>query len=242
MNGTKSIAIAVPLAPGMADQLRPIGADVSGSARAAHTESRRALKLTKELGWLQQTPQGDVFILYLEGDDPVEANREFAASDIPYNKAFKERIAPGFAPSGVDFSQPIPPIYELVFSWDSPDLAGHSGPTQHIASAFPILPGKTEAIRAGADYINAHIEEHNASRNRLGILRERVFIEHTPEGDLQIAYFEAEDVAGAFQGIATSQEAHDVWFRSFVLGITGVDLSQPLPGPLPELVLDWQDK
>jgi hypothetical protein len=242
MAGTKSIAVAVPLAPGKADEGRLFAAEVMGPRRSEHTESRRELAMTKELGWVQATPQGDVFILFLEGKDAVAANQEFAASDSAYNRWFKERLDPIFSPSGVDFSQPIPPIYEQIFEWDSPDLASHSGPTQHFASASPVLPGKMDAFLQGAEYIKAHMSEHEASRKRLGILRERIFAQHTPQGDLQVGYFEAEDIPRVFQNLGSSQEPHDVWFRGFIQDISGIDFSQPLPGPLPELVLDWQDK
>jgi hypothetical protein len=45
-------------------------------------------------------------------------------------------------------------------------------------------------------------------------------------------------VQGALQGLATSQEPFDVWFRERVKDFTGLDLSQPLPGPISKLAFD----
>ena len=56
---------------------------------------------------------------------------------------------------------------------------------------------------------------------------------------MEILYLEVGDPARAFQELATSQEPFDVWFRGFAREYYGLDLTQPLPGPLPELVLDW---
>ncbi len=110
-----------------------------------------------------------------------------------------------------------------------------------IASATPILPGKLEAWRRFAqDMQGARREEHQASRRRLGITTERAYYQPTPQGDLAIVYLEADDLGRVFQGLATSQDPFDVWFKQQVLDIHGVDYNQPLPGPLPEQVLDWE--
>ena len=69
--------------------------------------------------------------------------------------------------------------------------------------------------------------------------RERIWLQPAPQGDLEILYLEVDDPARAFQEIAASQEPFDVWFRGFALEHYGLDLTQPLPGPLPELILDW---
>jgi hypothetical protein len=57
-----------------------------------------------------------------------------------------------------------------------------------------------------------------------------------------IIYFEAPDIPRAFEGAARSQEPYDVWLREQLKDTTGVDLSQPLPGPLPEVYIDWRAK
>jgi hypothetical protein len=43
---------------------------------------------------------------------------------------------------------------------------------------------------------------------------------------------------GLFGAMASSQEPFDVWWRGRILDIHGVDMSQPLPGPMNEQILD----
>jgi hypothetical protein len=57
------------------------------------------------------SPMGDFGIVLLEGDDPVAANKAFAASQDPYDVWFKQQVAEF---TGVDFGQPVPAIEQLV--------------------------------------------------------------------------------------------------------------------------------
>jgi hypothetical protein len=184
-----------------------------------------------------------MFILYLEGENPVEANKEFAGSQTPYNRRFKDGIEPIFASSGVDFSQPIPPITEQLLDWEAEGRAEAASRLHPMVVVGPIQPGKTDALRAGtSSAMEERLSGHEASRKKLGIYAERVWVEHTPQGDLLLAYFEAEDPQAVFAGVGISQDPHDVWFRQLNMDVLGLDLTQPPPGPPPELVLDWQDR
>jgi len=60
-------------------------------------------------------PAGDVVAVYLEGDDPVEANRRFAASSAPFDRWFKDRCKEIF-PAFIDFDQPVPRNEEIFSS------------------------------------------------------------------------------------------------------------------------------
>lgn len=111
---------------------------------------------------------------------------------------------------------------------------------QSVAFAAPILPGKTEADRV-AMAACAHGERksaHEASRTRHGISREAVWIQQTPGGDVAVVYMEADDLQAAFQGLGSSEDAHDVWFREFLREVHGIDLAQGFP-PL-EQTLDFR--
>jgi hypothetical protein len=109
-----------------------------------------------------------------------------------------------------------------------------------MAFALPLTPGKTEEWRGwSAELLGPRRAEYEASRRRLGVTVERAYLQHTPQGDLNIVYLEANDLSRAFQGIATSQDPFDVWFRERAKDLfSGLDLSQPLPAPLSELVFD----
>ncbi len=84
--------------------------------------------------------------------------------------------------------------------------------------------------------------EHAASRRRLGITTERAYLQQTPQGEFAVVYIEALDIGQVMQSFSTSQEPFDIWFREQVLDVHGWDMTQPPPGPLPELVIDWQQE
>jgi Family of unknown function (DUF6176) len=112
-----------------------------------------------------------------------------------------------------------------------------------LASAFPILPGKTEQWKHfSQEMVGPRHSEYEASRKRLGISREAAYLQQTPQGDMAVVYFEVQDIASVFEGFGRSQEPFDVWFREQVKEIHGLDFSAPLPGPLPEAIVDWRAK
>lgn len=79
------------------------------------TTSRRALRQNVEVVTLSDTPQGPVAAIYLEGEDPNEGNRTFAASTEPFDVAFKHELSTLFPPF-VDFNQPIEGVTEIFDS------------------------------------------------------------------------------------------------------------------------------
>lgn len=110
-----------------------------------------------------------------------------------------------------------------------------------LAMAFPILPGKTEQwIHFNQEMAGPRRSEYEASCKRQGTTRQASYLQHTPQGDMAVLYSEAQDVQRVFEGFGMSQELFDVWFREQAKEIHGVDLSQPLPGPLPEAYVDWR--
>jgi hypothetical protein len=111
----KGFAFAAPLQPGKADAARQFAREAYATRRAEMTESRAGLGLVREEVFLNQTPAGDVVAVYLEGDDPVDANRRFAASSAPFDRWFKDRCKEIF-PAFVDFDQPVPRTEEIFSS------------------------------------------------------------------------------------------------------------------------------
>lgn len=109
-----------------------------------------------------------------------------------------------------------------------------------IAFAIPLLPGKTETDRAamrscGEGERRAAFE---ASRKRLGITAESVWIQPTPAGDMVVVHVVANDLEAAFKGMATSEEPFDQWFREHCLDVHGLDLRDGVSPP--EQVLDYR--
>ncbi|MHB1416257.1 MAG: hypothetical protein ACYC1C_13495 [Chloroflexota bacterium] len=109
-----------------------------------------------------------------------------------------------------------------------------------LAMATPILPGKTEEWRRFAEELRgSRYREYAASRRRLGV-RERVFFQSTPNGDMAIVTLEGDDPVRAFQQLGVGNDDFTRWFVQRVKEIHGLDLTQPLAVPLPELLVDTQ--
>jgi hypothetical protein len=109
-----------------------------------------------------------------------------------------------------------------------------------IAFAAPILPGKTDQDRADTQSCD-HGDRHAAyvaSRERHGITRESAWLQQTPAGDIAVVYIEADDLAAAFEGLGTSQDPFDVWFRESVRDVHGINLEDGFPPP--EQLLSYQ--
>jgi hypothetical protein len=111
----RGFAFAAPLQPGKADAARAFAREAYTTRQAELAESRSSKGLTREQIFLNQTPAGDLVVVYLEGADPVDGNRQFAASNTPFDRWFKDeskKIFPGF----VNFDQPVPANEEIFSS------------------------------------------------------------------------------------------------------------------------------
>jgi hypothetical protein len=69
-------------------------------------------------------------------------------------------------------------------------------------------------------------------------VRERTFLQHTPQGDFAIVTLEGDHPEAAFAGFAKGTDPFTVWFKQQVMEIHGVDLNAPPPGPMPQQVID----
>jgi hypothetical protein len=112
--------------------------------------------------------------------------------------------------------------------------------TRTVAFTIPLLPGMTETDRRAmlSCWHGERRSEYEASRRRLGIVREQVWIQPAADGDVAVAALEATDVAAALEGIASSREPFDRWFRDHCRAVHGVDLEAGFPPP--EMVLDFR--
>jgi hypothetical protein len=111
-----------------------------------------------------------------------------------------------------------------------------------VAMAIPILPGKTEQVRQFARELSGSRKaEFQASRQKLGA-HERSFLQSTPAGDVVIVTLEADDPGAAFARFGEGTDEFTRWFVQQVKELHGFDLTQPPPGPVPELLVDSQAK
>jgi hypothetical protein len=113
-----SLAFVAPVVPGVThDDLYRFAQEATGARGDSHIASRQPFGgsgINVELGWLQQTPQGEIVIVYLEGDDPVRWLQTFSASQDPHDVWFKQQVLALF---GVDMNQTFLGVTELFFEW-----------------------------------------------------------------------------------------------------------------------------
>ena len=116
-----------------------------------------------------------------------------------------------------------------------------------IVLTFPILAGKVEAWRRFCQELSGFRRKpYEASRQRLGITRERLALVDTAFGATSVTTLEAPDVARALGKIIASDLPFDVWYRERLQELHGINLAgyeqflQPSPLPLNhEVHFDW---
>jgi len=116
-----------------------------------------------------------------------------------------------------------------------------------IVLTFPILDGKVEAWRRFCQELCSFRRKlYEASRQRLGITRERLALVETAFGATAVTTLEAPDVAQALGQIIASVLPFDVWYREKLQELHGVNLAgyeqfaQPTPlPPNQELLFEW---
>ena len=107
-------------------------------------------------------------------------------------------------------------------------------------SMFPILPGKEEVARAWIrELAGPRRAGWDALQQRSEITRETLTLATTPMGAFLLFWFDG-DIEKAFGEVITGQDEFTAWHRARLKEVTGIDLSQPMEGPLPELLLDWR--
>ena len=108
-----------------------------------------------------------------------------------------------------------------------------------FATVFPVLPGKEAAVKQFAKDMQSKKKDFEKSEKRLDVKRETWFLQTSPQGTLVIVNFEAKDLNKALTGFAKSTDPFDVWMKDQVKQLTGLDMSAPMTGPLPELLFSY---
>ena len=112
MNTMQSIAFALPVLPGKAEALKNLATEIDGPRRGEMEDLLKSTGATIENWYFQATPQGDMVIIYLEGEDIGRAFQAFIALSDPFARWYKEQL---LAIHGIDFNQPLPgPIAEPI--------------------------------------------------------------------------------------------------------------------------------
>lgn len=113
-------------------------------------------------------------------------------------------------------------------------------PMDQICLVLPILSGKTAVARDFMrDLEDTHTVAYAQSEQRIGIVKEVWYLASLPSGDQFVAYMENPDFRNALALFSQSQDAFDMWFKQRLAEATGVDLNNPPPMQLPELLSNY---
>jgi hypothetical protein len=106
--------------------------------------------------------------------------------------------------------------------------------------AFPVLPGKeAEARKFGEEAVGSHAGYYTALMKASGTTRVTWTLQQTPAGSFILVWYEADEVEKIFEILATKAGADADWMRARITEVGGVDIREPMPGPPPELIMEW---
>ena len=112
IDATDVTCFALPIQPGKTAAARAFLQELEGQRKEHYAASDRRLGLTKEVWAIQQTPGGDLFVVYFEGADIGRAFRQFAASRDEFDVWFKRQVQ---ETTGADLNTPpAAPLSEVL--------------------------------------------------------------------------------------------------------------------------------
>jgi len=108
---SKLFAICIPIEKGKEETFKSFISDINGKNKSGFQDSRKKLGV-RERTFHQVTPMGDMVIVTLEGDNPADAFKKFAAGDDEFTKWFTGKVK---EIHGIDLSAPPPgPMPEMI--------------------------------------------------------------------------------------------------------------------------------
>lgn len=98
----------------------------------------------------------------------------------------------------------------------------------------PIVEGNLDAWKAWIGELNGSRQEEFASFNsRYGLTKHEAWLAETPASPAVIAIHEGPGSDDLMPKRGPSQESFDVWFKSKLVELHGMDVTQPPLGPMP---------
>ena len=102
---------ALPILPGKTEAARAFLQELGGPRLQELTACGQGVGLTREVWAIQQTPQGDLLVAYMAGEDIARGFAVFAASQDAFDRWMKQQLQ---EVTGADLSTPPPgPISEI---------------------------------------------------------------------------------------------------------------------------------
>jgi hypothetical protein len=87
------VCLVFAILPGKTADARAFMRDLDGPRKAEFDQSERRIGITKELWYLASAPGGDQLVGYMEAASFGQAVAQFSASQDPFDRWFKQRMA-----------------------------------------------------------------------------------------------------------------------------------------------------
>ena len=107
-----------------------------------------------------------------------------------------------------------------------------------LAMAVPVPPGQTTALEQHIAEASEH-PDFDKTLKGFGITHESWHIQETPQGDMLIQVFQADNPKEMLDAFGQSQDPLPVLQKQFLKETLGIDLSKPPPGPPPRIIFEW---
>ena len=104
---------AIPILPGNTEQVKRNFQEMNGARKDQCEANRAVMGITREYVCLQHLPQGDILIVYLEGEDLPQARQKLTASRSEYARWVAEDVLPLY---DADLSHGLP-ASEVLADW-----------------------------------------------------------------------------------------------------------------------------
>ena len=102
----------LPILPGKTGAARAFLQEVEGSRIQELAACGQSVGIDREVWAIQQTPQGDLFVVYMAGGDIAQVFAQFAASQDEFDRWQKQQVR---ETTGADLNTPPPgPISEIL--------------------------------------------------------------------------------------------------------------------------------
>jgi hypothetical protein len=106
---------AFPVLPGKVEAARAFAKETIGAQRSGFDESQKRGGITRETWSIQETPDGNAFVLvWFESPDPEKSFVELAQDSSDFAVWFRKQVK---EISGVDLAEPAEGGPELILDW-----------------------------------------------------------------------------------------------------------------------------
>ncbi len=108
---------ALPIQSGKTDAARAFLQQLEGERKSQYATSERRLGITKEVWALQQSPMGELFVVFFQSDSIGGALSQFVGSQDEFDQWFKRQLKDT---TGVDLNVPPPgPLSDILSVYEA---------------------------------------------------------------------------------------------------------------------------